>query len=171
MADPCHGDYIGATGPPGPRGLPGNTALGPPGPRGVPGATGPSGPTGPTGCLGATGPQGATGPAGATGAGLTGATGPTGSAGSTGPSGPQGTQGLTGPTGPPGTLALTRDFFTSASGFTSVTLSEIPIRIECVMPYLNGLYVEPSVWDLTGDTLTFNTTMGSGNLVVEYQPS
>jgi len=102
---------VGATGPEGPEGQPGDQGppgnpgtQGPPGPPGADGATGPPGPPGSDGATGPPGSDGATGPPGADGAtgppGADGATGPPGADGATGPPGPPGADGATGPPGP-----------------------------------------------------------------------
>jgi len=86
---------LGAVGPEGPMGAPGNV--------GPAGATGPQGPAGPNGNTGAQGPAGPTGNTGAQGpVGPPGAQGPQGKNGPTGPQGPQGLTGSQGPQGPQG---------------------------------------------------------------------
>ncbi|MFD6080742.1 hypothetical protein ACFWG5_34765 [Streptomyces hydrogenans] len=90
-------------GPPGSRGLPGESVTGPQGPQGP---EGPTGPTGPPGRPGASGPPGPTptaipGPSGAPGADST-VPGPAGADGATGPVGPAGPTGPAGPVGPAG---------------------------------------------------------------------
>ena len=87
-------------GPPGSRGLPGQSVTGPRGAVGEPGAVGPSGEPGPSGPSGAAGVPGPTGSPGA--AGATGVQGPAGAAGPEGPQGPKGDAGDTGATGPQG---------------------------------------------------------------------
>lgn len=117
-----NGEFIGATGPQGPRGETGPAGpRGETGPQGVPGETGQTGqkgdpftyedftpaqleslrgPQGIHGERGATGPQGPQGNPGATGA--TGPAGPQGPQGIQGATGQQGPRGETGPQGPAG---------------------------------------------------------------------
>jgi len=62
------------------------------------------------------------------------------------------------------------DQYLSASPYTSVTLSSVPADMGTVMPFLNGLLVEPTLWDLFGQDLIFRTPLGSsGTLVVYYE--
>ena len=63
-----------------------------------------------------------------------------------------------------------RDFFYEASvGFTSVTLSAVPVSVESIQVYLNGVLAEPNIWTFSGRTLTFIPDMAAGHLVVYYQ--
>jgi hypothetical protein len=86
-------------GPPGSRGVPGQSITGPRGPQGSPGPTGPPGLMGPVGPSGSPGKNGING---TDGVGQTGAPGVAGSNGVAGPTGPQGEQGPAGPPGPAG---------------------------------------------------------------------
>ena len=67
--------------------------------------------------------------------------------------------------------ATIRDFFSSGSGYTSVTLSHDPVKSDTIHPTLNGLALQPSLWSYDAETraLTFRTTMGYGELLVTYQ--
>jgi hypothetical protein len=61
-----------------------------------------------------------------------------------------------------------RDLFTSASPFTTVTLTKTPAS-GTVFLYLNGLYVESALWSIVGSVVTFGSPMGAGDLVAVYQ--
>lgn len=87
-------------GPPGSRGLPGQSVTGPQGPQGIAGSPGPSGAPGTNGSVGTPGEAGPTGAAGAPG--TDGAQGPAGAAGPQGEQGPKGDTGDTGPQGAAG---------------------------------------------------------------------
>lgn len=93
-------------GPPGSRGLPGQSVTGPkgnPGDQGLPGERGPSGSPGRAGATGKTGPAGSPGPVGPSGApGVAGSPGTDGAQGPAGPTGPEGPQGPKGDTGDKG---------------------------------------------------------------------
>jgi hypothetical protein len=93
-------------GPPGSRGLPGQSVpgpSGPPGPSGAAGAAGADGSPGPSGAPGKAGPAGETGPPGEAGVDGVAQTGAPGTAGEAGPPGAQGEPGPAGANGRDGT--------------------------------------------------------------------
>lgn len=61
------------------------------------------------------------------------------------------------------------DLFHETSTFTSVTLSGDVANPLSVMPFLNGLFIDPSQWTLTNRTIAFAATMAAGTLVVYYE--
>jgi len=64
-----------------------------------------------------------------------------------------------------------KDNFYQDTGFTSVVLSSAPVSFESLHPTLNGMAISNDLYtyDFDTRTVTFNSTMGAGALLVTYQ--
>lgn len=64
-----------------------------------------------------------------------------------------------------------KDVFYDDVGFSSVYLTSEAVSLMSTHPKLNGVDLDPMLWDLGADnrTITFHNIMGAGYLVVSYQ--